>query len=73
MSTELSIIKGTIYNEQRKVIWNAIIKVTEIDPVTQTYNELGYTLTDRDGNYAFALNASIDYIYQLTIYPPINE
>lgn len=69
----MSIIEGTIYNEKKELIFNAVIKITEINPETKLIKEMGYTTTDINGKYAFSIDAYINNIYQLTIYPPLNK
>ncbi len=72
MTIKLSIIKGTIYNEKMELVYNSVIQVSEIDPITKLSKILGYTTTDINGSYAFALEASEDKFYELSIYPPLN-
>lgn len=71
MSSNISIIEGTITNELNIVLPNCVIKIDEINPDTNAINIIGYVITDINGYYSFALEANENYIYELSIFPPL--
>lgn len=70
MSNQISILKGTIYNENGGVVSQAIINIMQIDPQTKESINLGYTITDNDGLYTFPIDGQRDKIYEISIFPP---
>lgn len=72
MSSNISIIEGTITNELNHVLPNSVIKIDEINPDTNIIKTIGYVITDINGYYSFALVANENYIYELSIFPPLS-
>lgn len=71
MLNQISIVKGTIYNEGGGVVSGAVIQVMQIDPSTKSSLNLGYTITDINGFYTFPIEGQKDKIYELSIFPPL--
>lgn len=67
----ISIIKGTVYNEKHKPAVGAAIEVKEINCFNKKSTILGYCFTDNKGKYVFSLTAAYGMCYEISIYSPL--
>lgn len=67
----ISIIKGTVYNEKHEPAVGAAIEVKEINCSSKKSTILGYCFTDDKGEYAFSLVATCGICYEISIYSPL--
>lgn len=67
----ISIIKGTVYNEDGDLAVGAAIEVREVDCVSKEKIILGYSFTDCKGEYAFSIEPKCNKFYELNIYSPL--
>ena len=65
------IIKGTVYNYKNEPCEGAVVQVIQINQNDRARNQLGYALTDENGEYLFAIEAKTCMKYELTIYAPL--
>lgn len=73
MASNVSTIKGTIYNEKRELVSGAFITIYEVDPKSKVSNLWGYTMTDGSGQYEISNISLANMIYEINVYPPLNE
>jgi len=66
------IIRGTVYNQKKKPSAGAIIQVTQISNRNDSRSILGYSYTDEDGKYVFAIEALPYMKYEIAVYAPLS-
>ena len=67
------IIKGTVYNQNKRPSIGAAIEVVQIDYKTNTKQTIGYSYTDNKGQYLFCIENKTHVFYELFIYSPLDK
>lgn len=68
-----SIIRGHVYDYNKMPCAGAVIEIIEINPSTNERTVLGYSYTDKNGKYLFALDTFLCTLYEFAIYSPLNS
>jgi len=63
------LLSGTIYSEQGKPLDGAVVQVIEICGRNRT--NIGYVITNPEGEFAIAVKKNNSIKYQLDIYGPL--
>lgn len=63
-----SIIKGNVYSPQGNRSSGAVVRLTEVNPITKQKNTIGYTVTNSEGEYLFVVEVNPYMCYEVNVY-----
>lgn len=71
MLNRSTLISGIITDESNKCVSQAVIQVLQIDKNLNITTDLGYTLSDINGNYKFIIESDVNMFYEFIVFPPL--